>query len=68
MGNPTKEIPIVKEQTIKDGKVVITEKEYSENTTSYSKGQIENYLSGAKSQRDDAQLEVNKWENMLKLI
>ena len=68
MENPTKENPKVEEQTVKDGKVISVEKEYSENTTTYEKGQIESNLGEAKSRRDDAQLEVNKWEDMLKLI
>ena len=68
MANPTKEQPKVREQKLKDGKIVITEKEYSENVTTYEKGQIESYLSEAKNKRDDCQLEVDKWEDMLKLI
>ena len=66
--NPTKENPKVKEQSFKDGKVQIVEREYTEKVESFEKGQIENYLNEAKGRRDDAQVEVDKWEEMLKLI
>ena len=68
MAQPTKKNPKIKEQSFVDGKVITIEKEYTEKTESYEKGQIENYLNAAKGQRDDAQKEVEKWEKMLKLI
>ena len=68
MTNPTKENPIVKEQLIDDNKIKIVEKQYTENTTTYEKGQLESYLSEAKGKRDDIQVEIDKWEDMLKLI
>lgn len=68
MIEPTKEEPITTEQTVVDGKVEIVEKEYTEKVNTYEKGQIENYLQEAKGRRDDAQKDVDKWEEMLALI
>ena len=68
MTQPTKAKPFIKEQSFIDGKVQIVEKEYTEKVESFEKGQIENYLNEAKGRRDDAQKEVDKWEDMLKLV
>jgi cell division septum initiation protein DivIVA len=65
---PTKENPIIEEQIVKDGKIEIVEKEYTEKVNTYEKGQVENYLNEAKRRRDESQNEVDKWENMLKMF
>ena len=65
MANPTKTNPNIKEINVKDGELEVVEKEYTEKVNTYEKGQIENYLNEAKNRRDEAQVEVDKWEDML---
>ena len=68
MAEPTKEIPLIEEQTIEDGKVVIIKKEYTERTHTYKKGAIENYINEAKAKKAEAEEEIDKWEAMLSSI
>ena len=56
---------MAKEITIKDGKLEVKETKTIEKVETYEKGQLENYLNEAKGRRDDAQKEVDKWEDML---
>jgi len=59
---------MTKEVKVKDGKLEVKETETIEKVETYEKGQIENYLNEAKGRRDDAQKEVDKWEDMLKQL
>jgi hypothetical protein len=63
--NPTKLNPNIKETNLKDGKLEVVEKEYTEKVSTYEKGQIENYLNEAKNRRDEAQTDVKYWEGLL---
>jgi hypothetical protein len=58
----------MEEIKVVDGKLEVKETETIEKVNTYEKGQIENYLNEAKNRRDEAQAEVDKWEDLLTQI